>query len=380
MNGMAGNCGGTSAGSAGKQPATAYRTCYRPGSRTGGGSPSFPQGQRARYSAAPRAGAGVNALPVPAPAVAGARGGRGVGWSELYLIQEHKSASPVSKYKKINATLEKSLRFAGLDRIANRLSACHKDFDGWTCKHGHVWARPVRSCQVRLCAFEMRAKAMRLIHRFEPFFEKLVSPKYLVLSERNCEFNDLDGGISRLWAAFTKLRHSKLWRQVRGAIAVLEVTYNRALKTWHPHLNVLFEGPYIVQSELVSAWQRATRGVGRSVWIEKADKETLPELFKYVTKVSDFMDVPDAVSIFLFATRGVRFVRTYGEFYAAELEGESEPVVCPDCGTAEVHRVKRLFPIQVFEDAHGQLRFHEFFLDVLTGGLSPPNSTQGVLR
>ena len=188
----------------------------------------------------------------------------------------------------------------------------------------------------------MRARSMAAQHKFGDVITGLREPKYLTLSMRNCPLEELRRGIDDLWSAFGRLRHSKTWAGVRGALTVLEVTFNEKERTWHPHLNVIFDGPFISKPQLDEAWIRSTEGHGCITWIEQADRRTVPELLKYITKLTDFVHIPDAVEWFLRATRGKRFIRTYGSLYRLKLEeidsqGQDEGQgACPDCGCREV--------------------------------------------
>jgi len=179
-------------------------------------------------------------------------------------------------------------------------------------------------------------------HKFGDVIAGLREPKYLVLSMRNCSLKELRRGIDDLFFAFERLRHSKMWANVRGALAVLEVTFNEKEQTWHPHLNVIFDGPYISKARLDETWFRSTAGRGRITWIGRADQRTVRELLKYITKLADFVQIPDAVEWFLRATRGKRFIRTYGSLYRLKLEEidsqdqDEGHGACPDCGCHEV--------------------------------------------
>lgn len=230
----------------------------------------------------------------------------------------------------------------------------------------HLWARPGFTCKNRLCPFEMRARSMAAVHRFGPILETLEDPRYIVLTVENCALEELRRGIDDLFSAFGRLRHSKLWIEVRGALAVLEVTFNEEKRTWHPHINIVVDGPYIEKAALDAAWLRSTRGKGRITWIERADHRTVFELIKYVTKLADFVHIPEAVGAFLDATRKTRFLRTYGCLYGLKIEDEEsengkDPLTaCPDCGSKEVVRLRKCFVRDdVFFDGKAILRFCE---------------------
>lgn len=202
---------------------------------------------------------------------------------------------------------------------------------------------------------------MQAQRRWAPMLDTLQKPKYLVLSERNSPAGELNVGIKHLWDSWERLRHVKLWAgRVRGALAVLEITFNRERQSWHPHLNVLFDGPYTEHAKLLEAWQTATEQRGRSVWVQRANQGTLRELLKYITKPGDFVDVPEAVDEFLRATWKRRFVRAYGCLYRLKLEPDSAGRVgvgaCPDCRSPGVRDGLPLLPVQVGYDRDGVLR------------------------
>jgi hypothetical protein len=174
--------------------------------------------------------------------------------------------------------------------------------------------------------------------------------RYVVFAERNSK--NLQQGIRSLYAAWDRLRRSVRWkRKVRGSIAVLEVTYNKKKQTWHPHLNVLFEGEYFPFEELRQAWTKATLGRGRTAHIKRATPGTEFELIKYTLKIVEEKQVPEgkvyelliddplALDEFLSAVYGVRRIRTYGTFRLMNIvdedggEIEVEKEICPDCGT-----------------------------------------------
>lgn len=207
---------------------------------------------------------------------------------------------------------------------------------------------------------------MKVLHKFGRVLKAFCDPRYVVLTVENCELEKLGRAITDLFSAFERLRHSKLWANVRGAIAVLEITFNRETRTWHPHLNVILDGPYIAKAELDAAWFRVTLKRGRITWIRRANRRTIPELLKYITKLTDFVDIPEAVEWFLRATRGRRFVRTYGSLYRFSFEDEEQETrgqghdVCPDCGSPDVQELSTTLRFQdVYYDDSGTLRYHQ---------------------
>lgn len=241
--------------------------------------------------------------------------------------------------------------------LAVRVARCHRSFSGYACKdHGHRWAEPINSCGCRLCPHDQRRRSLIMVHRFAPVLLGRPNLRYIVFSEKNSA--DLVDGIRSLFAAWDRLRRSAFWKHLAiGAIVALEITYNREENTWHPHLNVLFDGEFIPFEDLLEEWIRATRGNGRGCHIQKADEGTVRELLKYVTKLTDLLGIPEAVQRFLLATARRRFVRTYGVFFRIPIEDDAENFrFCPDCNSAAIIKTGPLNPWQVSLDFEGVFR------------------------
>lgn len=243
--------------------------------------------------------------------------------------------------------------------LAEKVANCHKRFRHRRCNDcGSRWATSkttrISSCSQRLCPHCAHDKAMNQAKKVQKFCVGREGLRYVVLAEKNSK--NLQKGIASLYAAWDSLRRSVRWKaKVRGAIVVLEVTYNKQSRSWHPHLNVLFEGEYFPFEELRQLWMRANKGRGRTARISKADNGTAFELIKYVLKVVKEKDVvdddgsplgkiyellidePDVLDEFLSSVYGVRLVRTYGTFRKMQVEEEADEVEqgesCPDCGS-----------------------------------------------
>lgn len=267
------------------------------------------------------------------------------------------------KLATLQAAFVNSLLKLGRGRLAFAVDQCHRTFRGCRCgRCSSMWAAATFSCAIRLCPWESRKRAMCAVHRFKPVLARMRDPRYMVLSMRNCPLDGLRDGIKAIFASFERLRHHALWRDlVTGAVVSMEITFNGEQRTWHPHLNILFDGSYIAQAALAEAWRKAARDEGLIVpYIRRANKGTLLELFKYTTKLADFVHIPEAVGAFLDATRRVRFIRTYGSLYGLKLacEGEDDEVpCCPDCGSSEVVVLRGCFTRDdVYFDGKGILR------------------------
>ncbi len=272
--------------------------------------------------------------------------------AEEFLNQEFRLLERYELQEELVQALENTEHHRNL---VPKVAACHKTFRHWRCENSHDWAEAENSCSVRVCPHCSHRRSKMLGARTQEFLIGKTGLRYAVLAERNSP--DLQTGIASLWAAWTRLRRSVCWkRKVKGCMVVLEVTYNRAKATWHPHLNVLMEGEYFPFEELRKAWSEATSHRGRTSFIRAADEGTVHELIKYVTKISDLLDSPDALDEFLNASCGKRFIRTYGTFRGLSLtedEVTEKRGQCPDCGpnlSVSVVQLGYVYPHQMSFD------------------------------
>lgn len=252
-------------------------------------------------------------------------------------------------------------------RKAAAVMDCHRTFRHWRCREGHDWAEAENSCSVRVCPHCCCRRAAVLAARVDCFLldRDTSTMRYIVLSERS-QVN-LAKGMKLLWESWTRLRRSVRWkRKVKGCMVALEVTYNPQDYTWHPHLNVLFEGEYFPVEELHQLWIEATEHRGEIVWINAVDQGTTRELVKYVTKLSDLIGDPVALDKFLTAVHKKRFVRTYGSFYGLSFADEENPAgkPCPDCDCKDIVMLGRVRPQQVSIDFKGVMRVERESRDV----------------
>lgn len=92
----------------------------------------------------------------------------------------------------------------------------------------------------------------------------------------------LDLALSRLNAAFSRLRTRKLWaRGVTGGVAFLEVKRSENADRWHVHLHILAEGTYIDKTRLSRAWHEIT---GDSFVVDIRLVKDLDVAARYITK------------------------------------------------------------------------------------------------
>ncbi|KKM06451.1 hypothetical protein LCGC14_1743860 [marine sediment metagenome] len=121
--------------------------------------------------------------------------------------------------------------------------------------------------------------------------------------------------LTRLIAAFTRLRQRKFWkRHVVGGAAFLEVTLS-VTEEWHPHLHVLAHGKYIPYAVLRSEWLAVTGdSYITDVRCAKSDAEVVAYVAKYASKpFSGFISrSPPHLDELIHAMHGRRTIVAFG--------------------------------------------------------------------
>jgi Replication protein len=262
------------------------------------------------------------------------------------------------------------LRELGNAGKAGEVGACGKFWTFYVCHEcGQFCYLAKFRCGHRLCAQCGRKRVYRLLESLGGVLNEIKNPKLLTVSLRSRPCGELADSLRELWAAFARLRHRAIWKKVNGSIVSLEITYNPGSLSFHPHLHILLDADYIPWVALHAAWVQVSHGCGNAVYIQKCRTGWQRELIKYVTKVADLLQDLEALREFLRATKGKRFIRTYGTLYnaGAEREDVSEVPVCSGCG-APMHLeqecvsitllgVNRLDRVKVGECEYGN-QFH----------------------
>lgn len=246
-----------------------------------------------------------------------------------------------------------------------------------------------QSCRVRTCPDCEAARQVKVVDRYAAAVEQLHPDRtrFLTLTVRNVARGELAGAIAQLMHNLERLKRRAVWKGGRcrdrgrcrqamdptrpgwhlphGAVTAtmtsIEVTYNAAAGTWHPHAHLILEGPYIEQAELADTWEQLT-GNSRIVWIESVRKHAtdrwagdvkaaLRELLKYAAKPTPaYLSEQDPAPIaeLLVALRGRHLTTTAGSLFdlADPEPDESEPLVLvyPPAG-GEPYRAPALCPL-----------------------------------
>jgi len=276
---------------------------------------------------------------------------------------------------------------SGRLKEANAIRYCGENFVAYVAECcGETFAQPV-SCGHRLCPVCMRRRSAKLAGRLEKIisgaffkwkekingkilekkgFIKMKNPKHIVLTLKN-EPRITKFYIKRIRGYFEKLRHRDIFSGCDGGFYSIETTYNDEKKTWHVHIHVVADVPYIPQDKLSEVWEKISGSY--IVHIEQVGgsgqsaMEASKEIAKYVVKPGEFMGDPDLVNEYLDAVKGLRLVSTFGYYYGKELEEEEGSPDC-GCGKNQWRKLDGFYPIDcIFKDTMGFYRLRTFVSD-----------------
>jgi len=190
-------------------------------------------------------------------------------------------------------------------------------------------ARPVMmSCGDRTCG-KCRAKwygqhyksVLALLSCFNDI-------RFLTLTERNiADLAFRKAHVVQLRKWFGELR--RRFPQILGGVYVVQGT--NIGNGWHPHIHALFDGFYIHEKVLRSAWRKITNG-SFEVKIKRATDPA--KALGYL--LSDFLQAPrirpEDHDVYNEVFRGSRLLQTFGKYWKWKFLVAHAPFKCPKCG------------------------------------------------
>ena len=147
-------------------------------------------------------------------------------------------------------------------RRITRFEACGSDAWIQFSKARNRYRVASNRCKLRICPACRLAYARRTAEKLRWSLRRMQpnSHKFITLTMRHAAA-PLAIQLANLRSAFRRLRQRKIWKHnVIGGYAVIEITFNRSAREWHPHLHVLAKAKFIDQRALSKAWCSASRG------------------------------------------------------------------------------------------------------------------------
>lgn len=210
-----------------------------------------------------------------------------------------------------------------------RVSPCGKTFR--VAVHKGCGARvfvPVRCGDRFRCPDCARIAAARLVESFRPRIDAMTHPLFLTLTTLSVPAGGLSRARQGLLLAWGRLRHRKLFEQVRGGVWAVETTYSQ-VHGWHLHLHAIIDSPYLPQAEISRVWEKLTGARVVDIREVKDRRRAAKEVLKYVCKPWELdADQMDEVAA---AFKGQRKADSWGTARAVGL-APAGVLCCPRCG------------------------------------------------
>lgn len=210
-------------------------------------------------------------------------------------------------------------------------------------------------CKNRWCIVCNRIRCGQLINQYLPAVENWNDAHFVTLTRRNVERGQLRETISDMTRCAANCARS-LRRKGEGfrAVRKLEVTYNGAARSFHPHFHFHIEGQNAARG-LVSKWlDRNPDAVEKAQDVRPADAGSLIELFKYFCKLVDSRRriTPDALDAIFRAIRGKRVFQPVGFRLPPEAEQDGEEGFSLNKSTEAVKRLTEAVLWEWMQDVH----------------------------
>lgn len=146
-------------------------------------------------------------------------------------------------------------------------------------------------CKHRWCPVCSRIRTAQNIHRYYDIISEWESPYFVTLTRPNVKDIMLDQEVGLLIKQFSKIRNRIKVNRHRNkkdnfaGIRKLEITYNHKNDTYHPHFHIIVRSKEDAQN-LMHEWLKDNKSANRIAQdYRPADKNSILELFKYVTKM-----------------------------------------------------------------------------------------------
>lgn len=247
----------------------------------------------------------------------------------------------VTYYKYANRRIIAALNAIGEPAKAGAIYGCGT-YIRTGQRNGHEVISEANFCRQRLCQVCAWRRSAKFTAQMFPVIRNLEAKGYkaifLTLTVQNPPAEGVHHALDVLLQGWDRLIHNNRWyrQYVKGFVRSLEVTYNAAADTYHPHIHALLflpadyatpAGPYKPQAELVADWARAAkldytpvvdvRAVRRQKAKSSTTKAAVIETLKYCYKVDQRAISDKTIAVLLYSLAGRRLV-SFGGVVAEE--------------------------------------------------------------
>lgn len=238
-----------------------------------------------------------------------------INWKEKHIASLNVSDSYnrlYTKFKESGKTKEMKKLINNFEKKSYRIKECGTFLEYKVFKNQDKKLHNANFCKVRLCpmcAWRRSLKIFGQVSQVMNIAKGETSNKFIfvTLTQRNVSGEDLKEEIDNLYKSFNRLMlRKKIKRMSLGWFRALEVTYNSASNTFHPHFHLVImvksyyeknKNLYIDQAELTEMWKQSLKidytpiVHMEAVKIKKGKtiETAVAEIAKYTVKESDLI-------------------------------------------------------------------------------------------
>lgn len=237
----------------------------------------------------------------------------------------------------IQTELSPSLDILAISRHQKNLKkhVCGREYLTIQCLHCGHNRLVLAGSRDRTCPACAKELYYNIFNRYQDFVKTRKNLKFLTLTWKPVKHQDPEI-VRDIGAALVKLRHRKKYaKNWKGILATIECKKTDS-GLFYYHVHCIVEGNFIPQKEISDDW-REISGFPivhiQRIW--RTPARAFRYILKYVLKGFAFED-PDDKQDFKSSMKGVRYIRSYGEFYNFEYSrGQHVYFPCPDCGSVK---------------------------------------------
>lgn len=218
-----------------------------------------------------------------------------------------------------------------------RILACNDFIQIKESKNGTTKVHKSNNCEDRFCPICAKKKSLKLAAEVFPIIKWIYKEHdkrfiFVTLSSPNVKKEELNDTIKLYNTAFHRLQDFPEWKNLKGYIRKLEVTYNEKRDDYNPHFHVIFavnktyftdSRQYIKQERWLEMWRKATR-LGEKIKVidirkikDKNSNDLLKgalEVAKYSAKSQDYLKSDEIFDVFSRVLKGKRLF-VYGGLF-----------------------------------------------------------------
>jgi len=187
----------------------------------------------------------------------------------------------------------------------------------------------------RTCPVCQKSIYEKIFQRYKEILKNRANLKFLTLTAKPVRKQSVEY-VRFLASCLNRFLHRKPYdRLIKGLLATVECK-KTSYGWFYYHIHCLIDGGFLNQAQISRDWRQISGfPIVHITRIRRTRNRALRYVLKYVLKGMNFDDSKDRAD-FRASFKGVRLIRSYGDFYA--LEYRSSPHVyfpCPRCGAVK---------------------------------------------